>query len=239
MKYRLEIIHDSMQNIRENLQQIKQCIFDTEQKYHREPGSVTLLTVTKARSVEEILQAEDQGQRHFAESYLQEALTKIPTIDSPAIIWHFIGPLQSNKTQGIAEHFSWVHSLDRLKIARRLNEQRPNSLPPLNICIQVNISNEASKSGLNPLELTEFADQIKPLSRLRLRGLMSMPAPVDDLELQRQSFRQVKDCFALLKSKGHELDTLSLGTSNDFEAAIAEGATMVRLGTGIFGPRNA
>jgi pyridoxal phosphate enzyme (YggS family) len=177
----------------------------------------------------------------FGENYLQEAQDKIAELSSMGFQWHFIGPIQSNKTQTIATLFHWVHSVDREKIARRLNDQRPENLPPLNICLQVNISGEKSKSGVQPSALPALAANIAGLPRLRLRGLMAIPAPDIDFERQRKAFKAVHEMFDFLKSElgspGGAMDTLSMGMSNDLEAAIAEGSTMVRIGTDIFGPR--
>lgn len=179
----------------------------------------------------------DAGMRRFGENYLQEALEKIAALQELDLEWHFIGPIQSNKTRPIAEHFDWVHSVDRLKLARRLSEQRPAGLPPLNICLQVNVSGEQSKSGITLQELPALAQEVATLPRLRLRGLMAIPAPAAGLEAQRQPFRQMRFALEQLIAEGLELDTLSMGMSGDLEAAIAEGATLVRIGTALFGPR--
>ena len=223
--------------INRNLQSLYNQILGAEQKYGRQAGSVTLLAVSKTRTTDEIHTAMESGQLQFGESYLQEALRKIQEIGDPRLCWHFIGPIQSNKTRGIAEYFSWVHSVDRDKIARRLNDQRPPSLPPINICLELNISGESTKSGIDPEVLPEMADHISSLPRLKLRGLMTMPAPIEDFQTQRDTFRRVRKYFEQLQAAGHDLDTLSMGTTNDMEAAIAEGATIVRIGTAIFGPR--
>jgi len=223
--------------INRNLQSLYNQILGAEQKYGRQAGSVTLLAVSKTRTTDEIHTAMESGQLQFGESYLQEALRKIQEIGEPRLCWHFIGPIQSNKTRGIAEYFSWVHSVDRDKIARRLNDQRPPSLPPLNICLELNISGESTKSGIDPEILPDMADHISSLPRLKLRGLMTMPAPIEDFKTQRDTFRRVRKYFEQLQAAGHDLDTLSMGTTNDMEAAIAEGATIVRLGTAVFGPR--
>ena len=226
-----------MKSIAQNLQCLNKQIVGAEQKYARTPGSVTLLAVSKTHPADKILTAAGCGQRHFGESYLQEALPKIREIDDPGLIWHFIGPIQSNKTRGIAENFSWVHSVDRTKIARRLNEMRPQQLPPLNICIQINVSGEASKSGIDPGQLATMAAEINDLPRLRLRGLMTMPEATSDVTLQRRAFSRLRECQEKLQAAGYQLDTLSMGTTHDMEAAIAEGATIIRIGTAIFGPR--
>lgn len=226
-----------MTDIAENLEKLRSRIATWEYRYNRPAGAVRLLAASKGHSAADIRAALACGQRDFGENYLQEALTKMKSIDAAEIYWHFIGPVQSNKSRVIAETFAWVHSLDRLKIARRLNDMRPESLPDLNVCIEVNIDNEPSKSGIRPDELTDFAAEIRQLPRLQLRGLMAMPRPSDDFERQRASFHRLYDSYALLKNRGLALDTLSMGTSGDLEAAIAEGATIVRIGTAIFGPR--
>jgi pyridoxal phosphate enzyme (YggS family) len=186
-----------------------------------------------------VRQAVDAGETRFGENYVQEALDKIAELADlrPRIEWHLIGPLQSNKTRVVAESFDWVHSVDRLKIAQRLSEQRPASLPPLNVCLQVNVDGEASKSGIAPDEVPALAAEVARLPRLRLRGLMSIPEPSDDPRRQHAQHRQVRDLLVRLQGQGLSLDTLSMGMSADLEAAIAEGATLVRIGTAIFGGR--
>jgi len=176
---------------------------------------------------------------HFGESYVQEAINKISHLESqhPPLHWHFIGPIQKNKTRSIAEQFQWVHSVDRLVIAKRLNEQRPQSLPPLQICIQVNIDNEASKSGIAIEDIQDLAEQFKPLKRINLRGLMAIPQASSDTDQQRKSFAKLRKQLELINQNGLKLDTLSMGMSGDLEAAIAEGSTIVRVGTAIFGKR--
>ena len=226
-----------MKSIAQNLQCLYKQIVDAEQKYGRKTGSVTLLAVSKTHPVKKIRAAAEAGQHHFGESYLQEAVRKIREIDYPGLIWHFIGPIQTNKTRGIAENFSWVHSLDRLKIARRLNDMRPAPMPPLNVCIQINISGEMTKSGIEPEQLPSLVSRLSELPRLRFRGLMAMPAQNDDFDVQRRTFRKLREYSEQLQAAGHNLDTLSMGTTGDMEAAIAEGATIVRIGTAIFGPR--
>ena len=226
-----------MKSIAQNLQCLYKQIVGAEQKYGRRAGSVTLLAVSKTHPAEKICMAVEAGQRHFGESYEQEGERKIREIGDPRLIWHFIGPIQSNKARGIAENFSWVHSLDRLKIARRLNDMRPTALPPLNVCIQLNISGETTKSGIDPEQLANLAVQVTALPRLRFRGLMAMPAQNEDFEVQRCTFRKLRGYFEQLQAGGYDLDTLSMGTTGDMEAAIAEGATIVRIGTAIFGPR--
>jgi len=225
-----------MTTISDNLALIQQQMADAQARFQASQP-VTLCAVSKAQSADAMRAAYDAGQTVFGENYLQEALTKQAQLDDCAIAWHFIGPIQSNKTQLIARHFDWVHSVDRLKIAQRLSDARPTELPPLNICLQVNISEEASKSGASGQELLELALNIKQLPRLQLRGLMAIPAPCSDIEQQRDQFRQVRALFEHLNSHGLQLDTLSIGMSGDFAAAIAEGATLVRIGTAIFGAR--
>ncbi len=218
---------------------IRRRIAAAERRYGRPPGSVTLLAVSKTRPAEDIKEVARIGQRAFGESYAQEALGKIAALDDLPLElqWHFIGPIQANKTRAIAEHFHWVQSVDRLKVARRLSDQRPDELGPLNVCIQVNISGEAGKAGTSVADAAELARAISSLRRLRLRGLMTLPAPSSDFDLQRQPFRELHELLGELNNLGLNLDTLSMGMTQDLEAAIAEGATMVRIGTGIFGPR--
>lgn len=201
------------------------------------PHTITLCAVSKAQTAEAIRAAYQAGQTVFGENYLQEALHKQTQLTDCDIAWHFIGPIQSNKTQPIARHFDWVHSVDRLKIAQRLSDARAPEQAPLNICLQVNISEEASKSGASSQALLELALQIKALPRLHLRGLMAIPAPTADVVAQRDQFRQVRQLFDTLNQHGLALDTLSIGMSGDFQAAIAEGATLVRIGSAIFGAR--
>ncbi|TVP45937.1 MAG: YggS family pyridoxal phosphate-dependent enzyme [Halomonas sp.] len=203
-------------------------------------NSAALLAVSKTKPAAMIRQAWQLGQREFGENYLQEALEKQTELaDLDGIIWHFIGPLQSNKTRAAAEHFDWVHSVDRLKIAKRLSEQRPPDLAPLNICLQVNISREESKAGVLPEELETLAREVATLPNLRLRGLMAIPAPAKDLDAQRQPLAALREALTALQNSLPDapLDTLSMGMSDDLEAAIMEGATLVRLGTAIFGAR--
>jgi pyridoxal phosphate enzyme (YggS family) len=202
----------------------------------RAAGSVELLAVSKTRSAEEIHALYQLGQRRFGENYLQEAEAKIKQLRDLPLSWHFIGRIQSNKTRPIAEHFDWVHSLASLKHARRLSEQRPANLPPLNICLQVNASGESSKDGHSPEELTQLLADYCRLPNLRIRGLMTIPAPAEG-EDQRQPLQLLRQLRDRLASPEHPLETLSMGMSNDLEAAIAEGATIVRIGTAIFGPR--
>lgn len=203
----------------------------------RDPAGVTLMAVSKTRPARAVREAHAAGLVHFGENYLQEALDKQAGLADLPLTWHFIGPIQSNKTRAIAEHFAWVHSVDRLKIAQRLSEQRPVGLPPLQVCLQVNISAEASKSGVAPETLPELVDAIVTLPRLQLRGLMAIPAPSEDPLQQREPFAALRRAFEQLRVRYPDLDTLSMGMSADLEAAIAEGATLVRIGTDIFGPR--
>ncbi|MDD3447765.1 MAG: YggS family pyridoxal phosphate-dependent enzyme [Gammaproteobacteria bacterium] len=228
-----------MEKTAECLAQIEARIRAAEVCHNRDPGSVTLLAVSKTRPADVIRAAAAAGQRRFGESYLREALEKMDALADLDLEWHFIGPIQSNKTRGIAERFHWVHSVDRLKVARRLSEQRPETLPPLNVCLQVNISGEASKSGADPGDLPALARAVAALPRLRLRGLMAIPAPARSAgeEAVRALFRRLREALAALNRDGLALDTLSMGMSDDFEAAIAEGATLVRIGTDLFGAR--
>lgn len=227
-----------MTTISANLQAVLKRIDDAARKFGRNPDDISLLAVSKTWPASDVREAVDAGQRAFGENYVQEGVEKSVELASLGLIWHFIGPLQSNKTRRIAETFDWVHSVDRLKIAERLAEQRPDSLPPLQICLQVNVSGEETKSGVSLSELPQLAQQVARLPRLRLRGVMAIPAPLEDFDAQRQSFRQVREAFELMRSEGLALDTLSMGMTHDLEAAIAEGATMVRVGTAIFGERN-
>lgn len=225
-----------MTTIAENLSHIQQQIQQASACYDA-PQGVTLCAVSKAQSAAAIREAYLAGQTVFGENYLQEALNKQAQLTDCNIAWHFIGPIQSNKTQPIARHFDWVHSVDRLKIAQRLSDARTAEQGVLNICLQVNISEEASKSGASGQALLELALQIKTLPQLRLRGLMAIPAPSANLTVQRDQFRQVRQLFDHLNQHGLALDTLSIGMSGDFQAAIAEGATLVRIGSAIFGAR--
>lgn len=226
-----------MTSIAENIDRILAEIRRFEQEYGRPENSVTLLAVSKRHSIESIEIAANQGLADFGENYLQEGLEKIQALGHLALNWHFIGPIQSNKTRGIAENFDWVHSVDREKIAQRLNEHRPSNSPPLNVCVQVNLSNEVSKSGTELEQATKLCAQITTLPKLNLRGLMAIPAPITDFNAQRANFRQLADKFHLLARQYSSVDTLSMGMSADFEAAIAEGSTMIRLGTALFGTR--
>ncbi|MDR1311601.1 MAG: YggS family pyridoxal phosphate-dependent enzyme [Burkholderiaceae bacterium] len=231
-----------MSRISGNLQAVLRSIALAAHQARREPADVALLAVSKTWSAEDIVEAARAGQRAFGENYEQEAVQKKEEVcrlapDIP-LEWHFIGPIQSNKTRAIAAHFDWVHTVDREKIARRLSEQRPAHLPPLNVCLQVNISHQGTKNGVAPEGVLALANAVSALPRLRLRGLMAIPAPEDDEEKQRAPFQQLKQCYTLLREKGFRLDTLSMGMSADMVPAIREGATIVRIGTAIFGARN-
>jgi len=226
-----------MFTIKNNIHSILSLIRGYEQRYHREPNSVTLIAATKKQSVENIESAIAAGQTAFGESYLQEALTKMTALADKQLQWHFIGPIQRNKTRKIAEHFAWVHSVDDLIIAKRLNEQRPDHLPPLNICIEVNVSLEATKSGVYFDKVEELAQYCLTLPRLKLRGLMTVPAYKRHIIEQRAEFYKLRLTEEYLINNGISLNTLSIGMSHDMEAAIAEGATIVRIGANIFGQR--
>ncbi|AHL77200.1 hypothetical protein CH92_19805 [Stutzerimonas stutzeri] len=223
-----------MSTIANNIAKVATRIREAAQAVARDPDEVRVLAVSKTQPAAAIREASSAGLGDFGENYLQEALEKQAELADLPLTWHFIGPIQSNKTKAIAEHFDWVHSVDRLKIAQRLSDQRPDPLPPLNICLQVNVSGETSKSGCEPEDVPELAQAIAALPRLRLRGLMAIPEPTDDPAEQRAAFarlRRLQDDLDL------DLDTLSMGMSQDLEAAIAEGATWVRIGTALFGAR--
>jgi PLP dependent protein len=226
-----------MTAILSNLQAVRAAIHQAATAAGRSPEEIRLLAVSKTFPSEAIREAFAAGQTSFGENYLQEALDKMQALADLPIEWHFIGPIQSNKTRPIAEHFSWVHSVDRLKIAQRLSEQRPASLPPLNICLQINISDESSKSGITPGDAPAVARAIAALPNLKLRGLMAIPAPSEDEAEQRNSFAKMRELQKKLNSEGLQLDTLSMGMSHDMAAAILEGANIVRIGTAIFGVR--
>jgi pyridoxal phosphate enzyme (YggS family) len=225
-----------MSTIAENIAKLGERIREAAQASQRDFARIGLLAVSKTKPASAVREAHAAGLCDFGENYLQEALGKQAELTDLPLIWHFIGPIQSNKTKAIAEHFDWVHSVDRLKIAQRLAEQRPAGLPPLNICLQVNVSGEASKSGCAPEELPALAVAVAQLPNLRLRGLMAIPEPTDDINAQHQAFATVRELQSRLTLPG--LDTLSMGMSHDLEAAIAEGATWVRIGTALFGERN-
>jgi PLP dependent protein len=231
-----------MASIQLKLQQLRQRIGDACTLAERPVQSVTLLAVSKTQCADAVRQAHAAGQLAFGENYVQEALVKIDALGDlrAALEWHLIGPLQSNKTREVAAAFDWVHTVDRLKIAERLSAQRPEQLPPLHVCVQVNVSGEASKAGVDPGEVLALARAVSTLPRLRLRGLMSIPEPVDaeqGIEAQRAPHRRLRELFDMLRSHGLALDTLSMGMSADLEAAIAEGSTMVRVGSALFGAR--
>lgn len=219
----------------DNLSALSARIDSAARAVGRDPASIQLLAVSKTKPASAIREIHAAGVRDVGENYLQEALAKqVELVDLP-LIWHFIGPIQSNKTKAIAEHFDWVHSVDRLKIAQRLSEQRPAGLPPLNICLQVNVSGEDSKSGCAPADLPALANAVAALPNLRLRGLMAIPEPTDDRAEQEAAFASLRQ---LQQGLNLGLDTLSMGMSHDLEAAIAQGATWVRIGTALFGARN-
>lgn len=228
-----------MSRIAHNLALIQERIHKAAIASGRNPSEIQLLGVSKKCSAQDIREAYKAGIRHFGESYLQEALPKISALSKLDVVWHFIGPVQSNKTRQIAEHFSWVHSVDRIKIATRLSEQRPAGLDPLNVCIQVNISLEDSKSGIIKEAARDFALQIVELPRLRLRGLMAIVEQTSDQQRQRGMFSQLRDILTDLNQHGLSLDTLSMGMTDDLEAAVMEGSTFLRIGSGLFGPRQA
>ncbi len=228
-----------MTTIASNLQAVRGRIAAAAKACGRDPDDILLLAVSKTWPASCVAAAADAGQRDFGENYAQEGADKIAALTQRDLVWHFIGPLQSNKTKTVANDFEWVHSIDRLKIAERLSAQRDVHLPPLSICLQVNVSGESSKSGVAPEVLAELADAVSALPGLRLRGLMCVPEPSDDVALQRARFATLRQCMAELNARGLALDTLSMGMSHDLEAAIAEGATIVRVGTAIFGARQA
>jgi pyridoxal phosphate enzyme (YggS family) len=224
-----------MSTIADNVSQVDERIRAAALAAQRDPSTIGLLAVSKTKPAAALREAFAAGLRDFGENYLQEALSKQLELADLPLCWHFIGPIQSNKTRAIAEHFAWVHSVDRLKIAQRLSEQRPAELPPLNICIQVNVSGEASKSGCTPADLPALVAAISALPRLKLRGLMAIPEPTADSAEQNAAFATVR---ILQDSLNLPLDTLSMGMSHDLEAAIAQGATWVRIGTALFGARD-
>lgn len=225
-----------MTSISNRLQAILSSIESAKQLAQADQ-TVQLLAVSKAQAAAAIREAYAAGQRQFGENYLQEALDKQVQLSDLAILWHFIGPIQSNKTQSIAQHFDWVHSVDRLKIAQRLNDARANNRTPLQVCVQINISNEASKSGVLVADLQATVAAIAKLPNLQLRGLMAIPAPSQNLSVQRQQFKQVRQCYDNLLALGYQLDTLSIGMSDDYAVAIEQGATIVRIGSALFGAR--
>ncbi|MFA9273386.1 MAG: YggS family pyridoxal phosphate-dependent enzyme [Candidatus Aquirickettsiella gammari] len=235
-----------MSPIPQNLQVVHEAIALSAARYGRNPTEIALLAVSKTFGAEQVVQAWQAGQRAFGENYVQEGIDKIAEVrgiltaqaSTEQPVWHFIGPIQSNKTRAIAENFSWVHSIDREKIATRLSEQRPVAAGDMQVCLQVNISGEASKSGVHPDDLLALAQHVVQLPNLRLRGLMCVPEASEDEAVQRQAFRQLAQLKAQLQSQGIMTDTLSMGMSADMQAAIAEGSTIVRIGSAIFGKRN-
>lgn len=236
--------NDRMLSIADNLENVRQTIQKATKSASRSNESVTLLAVSKTQPAERLLEAMRAGQFHFGENYLQEALDKQQNLQQlcsadewQQLCWHFIGPLQSNKTRAVAEHFDWVHSVDRLKIARRLSEQRPINMPPLQICLQVNIDAEDSKAGISVEELSDLANEVSSLPGLNLRGLMAIPAAKVSADDTAESFARMRGALQDLQAQHPSMDTLSMGMSGDLELAIAEGATMVRIGTAIFGAR--
>ncbi len=225
------------QNLAASIATVRERIRAACQRAGRNVDSVTLLAVSKTHSVDLIRGAAQEGLQHFGESYLQEALPKIETLPGLQLTWHFVGQLQGNKTRPVAEAFQWVHGVDRLRIAKRLSDQRPFHAPALNVCLQVNVGGEATKGGVSPEELPELARQVAALPRLALRGLMCIPPPEEDASRQRAWFAQTAGLLRSLHVPGTTLDTLSMGMSDSLEAAIEEGATIVRIGTALFGER--
>ncbi len=221
-----------------NLQAVHHAIEHACQSANRGAAGVKLVAVSKTFPAAVVREAFAAGQYEFGESYVQEALGKMAALRDLDIVWHYIGPVQSNKTRDIAENFAWVHGVDRLKIAQRLSEQRPTHHPSLNICLQVNVSGETSKSGVAPQDVAGLAREVSNLPRLKLRGLMAIPAPAQDEVVQRAAFAQLRQLWQEMGKQGIELDTLSMGMSHDFVAAIKEGATIIRIGTAIFGKRD-
>ncbi|HNP35859.1 MAG TPA: YggS family pyridoxal phosphate-dependent enzyme [Woeseiaceae bacterium] len=227
-----------MIGVTDNLSIVKDLLAEAATDAKRGPASVRLLAVSKKQPLAKVFEAAAAGQRDFGENQVQEALPKIRAAEAENLIWHFIGHLQTNKTRQVAEHFDWVHSIDRLRIAERLNEHRPAGMPPLNVCLQVNLDDESSKSGLSPVDVQPLAALVHELPNLHLRGLMCLPAIRDGFEEQRKPFRILAELKEFISTTGIELDTLSMGMSDDFRAAIFEGATIVRIGTRLFGQRS-
>jgi pyridoxal phosphate enzyme (YggS family) len=224
-------------SIADNIAQVRAQMAAACQAAGRAAGSVQLLAVSKTWGLDAVQAAHAAGQIDFGENYIQEAVDKITSLRDLPLVWHCIGPIQSNKTRLVAEHFDWVHSIDRLKIAQRLSDQRPERLPPLQVCIQVNVDGGVTKSGVSPSDLPQLARAVAALPRLQLRGLMTIPEPAETEAQMRAVHRQAKELFDQLRAQGLALDTLSMGMSADMAAAIAEGSTMVRVGTAIFGKR--
>ena len=227
----------STASIQQHLQSLQQQIRALESDYHRVPNCVRLIAVSKTRSAAEIRAAAQQQQLDFGENYVQEAVDKMSQLDDLSLTWHFIGPIQKNKTKLIAQHFDWAHSIDRNLIASRLNDQRPDHMTPLNVCVQINIDDEKSKSGVQPEDVMAIMQHINELPKLCLRGLMAIPSPQQQFEQQCVAFKKMHLLFNQIRANGFDIDTLSMGMSNDYTAAIANGSTMVRIGTAIFGPR--
>jgi pyridoxal phosphate enzyme (YggS family) len=226
------------QKLPERLQLVRQRIAEAARAAGRDPASVTLIGVSKTQPVAAVREAIAAGLADFGENYVQEAMGKLREVADESVTWHFIGALQSNKTREVAAHFHWVHTIDREKIARRLSEQRPFHSPPLQVCLQVRLGDEETKSGVGASELDALADAVAALPRIRLRGLMCIPPAEDDPARQRHWFAELRRLQEALVARGHDLDALSMGMSGDFEAAISEGATHVRVGTALFGPRS-
>jgi pyridoxal phosphate enzyme (YggS family) len=225
------------QNLTAHVNQVRSRIRDAALAASRDPDSVTLIAVTKGKSAETIRQAATAGVTDFGENYIKEAIAKLDELGALEVRWHYIGQIQSNKTRAIAQRFAWVHSLDRIDIARRLSEQRPYHSPPLQVCLQVALVAEPAKGGVAPESLLALASEVARLPRLNLRGLMCIPPPQPDRQAERALFAQLRGMLELLNANGLKLDTLSMGMSADFESAIAEGATMIRIGTALFGAR--
>ncbi len=224
--------------VQARLEAVRERIARACDRYGRAPDSVTLVAVSKTQPADAVGEALGAGQHHFGENYVQEGIAKIESFSaSTGLVWHFIGPIQSNKTRAIARNFQWVHTIDRDKVARRLSDQRDQGMPPICVCLEVNISGELSKSGVAPIDLPALAESVATLPGLHLRGLMAIPEPTTDEVLSRRRFAQLRELLDSLNQLGHKMDTLSMGMTTDMEAAIAEGATLVRIGTAIFGER--
>ena len=228
--------------VADSLAAVRERIAAAERRFDRPPGSVALVAVAKTKPAALIREAWEAGQRRFGENFVQEAVAKLDELSTLAgpggIEWHFVGALQTNKSRTVAERFDWVHTVDRVRIARRLSDQRPAWLAPLNVCLQVNVSGEGSKSGVDVSEAAALASAVAELPRLRLRGLMTIPRPCTGLDEQRGALRPLVEAYERLRGDGHPLDTLSMGMTDDLEAAVAEGSTLVRVGTAVFGPRS-
>ncbi|MGI9201157.1 MAG: YggS family pyridoxal phosphate-dependent enzyme [Woeseiaceae bacterium] len=226
-----------MIRVTENLRVIRDLLAGASADAGRSESSVKLLAVSKKQPVSAVLEAAAAGQRDFGENFVQEGLEKIAASGRNDLVWHFIGHLQTNKTRTVAAHFDWVHTIDRFKVAKRLSTQRPEEMGDLNVCLQVNIDDEPGKSGVHPDEVLSLAENVAALPRIRLRGLMCLPANRTDFEQQREPFRRLRELFEILKNQGIDVDTLSMGMTGDYAAAIHEGSTIVRIGTAIFGAR--